>query len=79
MVECRIDHQVAKARLRERAKHVSVSDGRLEIFDDFVAKWESIDELTADQHVVLDTARPVEQTLDGLRRVVATWPRGLDQ
>jgi len=78
MVECRIDHATAKARLRERAKHASVSDGRLEIFDDFVAKWETIDELGPDEHVVLDTAAPVEHTVAELRAVVQTWPEGLD-
>ncbi len=79
MVECRIDFAVAKDRLRERAKHASVSDGRLEIFDDFVAKWEPIDEFDADEHVILDTSQPLEETIDALRSDVQTWPPGLDQ
>ena len=79
LVECRVDHAVAKERLRERAKRASVSDGRLEIFDDFVAKWETIDEFPADEHVVLDTSQPLDSTIDRLRAAVQTWPSGLDQ
>lgn len=78
LVECRIDYAVAKERLRERAKHASVSDGRLEIFDDFVAKWENIDEFPSDEHVVLDTSKPIETTLVQLRASLQTWPDGLE-
>lgn len=79
LVECRIDYAVAKERLRERAKRASVSDGRLEIFDDFVAKWESIHEFSPDEHLVLDTSKPVETTAARLRSSLQTWPAGLDQ
>lgn len=78
LVECRIDYAIAKERLRERAKRASVSDGRLEIFDDFVAKWENIEEFPDDEHLVLDTSKPVETTLATLRARVQTWPHGLD-
>jgi len=54
-----------------------VSDGRLEIFDDFVARWETVDELPAEEHLVLDTSRPVEDDLAAVREVVQTWPPGL--
>lgn len=79
LVECRIDYAIAKERLRERAKRASVSDGRLEIFDDFVAKWESIEEFSAEEHIVLDTSKPVETTAARLRGSLQTWPSGLDQ
>ena len=74
-VECRVEPAVAKERLRERAKTASVSDGRLEIFDDFVAKWEPVLELPAGEHVLLDTQRPVEQSMQTLRELVPTWPQ----
>lgn len=77
LVECRVAPQIAKDRLRERAKQASVSDGRLEIFDDFVAKWETIDELPADEHLVLDTARAIDANLEVLREAIRTWPPGL--
>ncbi|MEM9460424.1 MAG: AAA family ATPase [Myxococcota bacterium] len=77
MIECRVDAEIARARLRERAKHASVSDGRLEIFDDFVARWEPIDEFSREEHVILDTSRPIEDNLAAIREVVRTWPPGL--
>lgn len=76
-VECRVDPDIARQRLRERAERASVSDGRLEIFDDFVARWETVDELPAEEHLVLDTSRPVEDDLAAVREVVQTWPPGL--
>ena len=78
MVECRIDFDTAKARLRKRAENPSISDGRLEIFDDFVAKWEQIDEFPAHEHVVLDTSQPLDRTMGTLRGLIETWPEGLD-
>lgn len=77
-VECKVDYAVAKQRLVERAKHASVSDGRLEIFDDFVAKWEAVDEFSDAEHIRLDTARPLVDTLSTLRGALQTWPEGLD-
>lgn len=77
-VECKIDYAIAKERLVERAKHASVSDGRLEIFDDFVAKWETVEEFSDAEHVQLDTARPLADTLLTLRAALQTWPEGLD-
>lgn len=77
MVECRIDYAIAKDRLRERAKRASVSDGRLEIFDDFVAKWQAVEELDAAEHIPLDTSRPLETTIGQLREALRPWPEGL--
>lgn len=54
-VECRAPHDVARARLRERARGVSVSDGRLEIFEEFLARYEAVTELDSAEHFVADT------------------------
>ena len=59
-VECRAPADVCKARLVERAKGANVSDGRLEIFDAFVASFEAVTELDATEHVVLDTTRDLD-------------------
>jgi aminoglycoside phosphotransferase family enzyme/predicted kinase len=77
LVECRASPEVCRARLRERAKRASVSDGRLEIFDDFVARWQPIDELPAEEHLVLDTEGPLAESLVALRDALRTWPPGL--
>ncbi len=77
MVECRVDPTIAKERLRERARHASVSDGRLEIFDDFVARWQAIDEIPVGEHLVLDTSQSIDDNLAAIGEIVRTWPPGL--
>lgn len=64
-VECRPDAEVCRERLRHREG--GVSDGRLEIFDDFLAEWEPVDELPDSEHIVIDTARPLGETMGDLR------------
>ncbi len=77
LVECRAAAEVCRERLRARARGASVSDGRLEIFDDFVARWEPIDELPPDEHLVIDTAQALTDNLVVLRSALQTWPAGL--
>jgi uncharacterized protein len=78
MIECRVPHDVARDRLRARAgDRTAVSDGRLEIFDDFVARWEAIDELDEGEHVIADTTRPHHELLADLRALLPAWPEGL--
>jgi predicted kinase len=60
-VECRAPADVARARLRERASGASVSDGRLEIFDQFVARYEAVTELEDTEHFVADTTLPLPE------------------
>ncbi len=63
-VECRAPADICKARLVERAKAASVSDGRLEIFDAFAAAFEAVTELEASEHVVVDTTRDLDLFFD---------------
>jgi aminoglycoside phosphotransferase family enzyme/predicted kinase len=77
LVECCASPEICRERLRQRARGASVSDGRLEIFDDFVARWQPIDELPADEHLVIDTAGPLAENLVVLRDALRTWPPGL--
>lgn len=69
-VECRAPAEVCRARLSERAKEPSVSDGRLDVFDAFVASFEAVTELPAAEHIVLDTTRPLALNLSDLRRLI---------
>jgi predicted kinase len=77
-VECRAEREESVRRLRHRAEGESVSDGRLEIFDDFVAQWEPVEELPPQEHLVIDTSRPLEETEALLRSAIPTWPPGLN-
>jgi hypothetical protein len=69
-VECRAPDELCRKRLREREKTRSVSDGRLEVFDDFVRSWEPVEELDPSEHVVVDTSEPIALSLEALRRKI---------
>ena len=77
MIECRVPPEVARARLLERERMTHVSDGRLEILDAFMARMEPISELSAAEHLAVDTARPLAETIRVVERRLQTWPRGL--
>jgi hypothetical protein len=62
----------------ERQKTESVSDGRLEIFDDFAARWAPVEELAPGEHLVLDTTGPAAQTVAELRGRLPSWPEGMN-
>jgi predicted kinase len=76
-VECRAPAALCRERLARRAGTAVPSDGRLAIFDDFAARFEPVTELSAGEHVVLDTTRPLDDSLAEVRAHVVTWPRGL--
>jgi len=75
-VECRAPLDVCRARLQKRERGTGVSDGRLAIFDDFVAKWSPPSELLETEHIVLDTTQPLEREDEVLRAALSFWPAG---
>ena len=75
-IECRADPEVCRVRLAQRAKTAGVSDGRLDLFDAFRSRFEPVTELPSTEQVVLDTTRPIEESLGLLRERLETWPRG---
>lgn len=76
-IECRAPAETCRERLARRAGAALPTDGRLAIFDDFAARFEPVTELAGGEHVVLDTTRPVDDSLAEVRAHVVTWPRGL--
>src|SRR5690606_30764943 len=78
-VECRAPREVCRKRLEQRAERASISDARAELLDDFVSRWEPVDEIGSDEHVVLDTSRPLEESEAGLRARLPAWPSRLTQ
>lgn len=54
-VECRAADAVLRARLLER--EARGEPGWTRLFEHFLPLWEPVDELPADEHVVLDTSR----------------------
>jgi predicted kinase len=76
-VECRAEPSLCRERLARRAAERGPSDGRLAIFDDFLAAWEPVVELPAAEHVALDTSLPLGANLETLRGRLPAWPPGL--
>jgi uncharacterized protein len=76
-VECRTSREVCLARLAERERRPSVSDGRTAIFDAFCERYEPSRETEPDQYLALDTTRSVEQTFSQLAGSLGGWPAGL--
>jgi aminoglycoside phosphotransferase family enzyme/predicted kinase len=66
-VECTCSRELVEDRLRERAQGPSISDGRLAIYDGFVARFEPLDELGPGQHLRVDTSAPLEHSLAAVR------------
>lgn len=78
-VECRAEPGLCEERLRRRQRERAVSDGRLEIFHDFLARWEPVAELAPAEHLPLDTSQPLADSLEALARKLPVWPPGLTE
>ena len=73
-VECRASAEVCRERLGRRTLKAGVSDARADLFDDFVARWDPVEEFTDSEHVILDTSEPMEANIALLRSRMVTWP-----
>jgi aminoglycoside phosphotransferase family enzyme/predicted kinase len=67
LIECQAPIDVCRARLAERERGPSESDGRSQIFEQFVAQYEPIRGLPAGEHLVVDTGGSLEAALASLR------------
>lgn len=76
-VECRASAEVSRERLARREVEAGVSDARVSLLEDFRSHFEAPDEVDPAERTVLDTTRPLEESLARLRTVVQTWPAGL--
>jgi uncharacterized protein len=74
-VECRAPEELCHARLDQRARGPSVSDGRREIHDAFRGNFEPVDELPATEHYRLDTSLPGPPAIGPLLQGCPSWPR----
>ncbi len=70
-VECRASAEVCGARLATRARGPSESDGRGEIFDDFLARYAAVSELPPAQHVSINSGGSLAESMAELQRVGA--------
>jgi predicted kinase len=75
-VECRIDDPTQRARLAQRERE-SGQRGWLEIARTFAATSEPVNELSKDEHLVLDTSRPSGESAVQLAPHLPAWPDGV--
>jgi hypothetical protein len=68
LVEARCDEPVLRERLRRRAEGPALSDAGEGLLDDFLGRFEPIDELPAAEHLPCDTTRGIGEAL---RRTIA--------
>jgi hypothetical protein len=71
-VECRVSADVSRQRLEGRDQKPSVSDARASLLDDFIARWEPVEELEPAEHMVLDTSGSIEESIETLQERLAT-------
>jgi hypothetical protein len=74
-VECRVDAGTAQRRLAER--DVAEPEGHRgwgSIYDALAVRWEPADEIAPEEHVVLDTARPLEESVAAIEAQLPLWP-----
>lgn len=62
-IECMASEEVVRERLAHRFERESVSDGRLEILDQFRQDFDPLAEVPAGSHIVADTSGTVEEAL----------------
>lgn len=73
-VECRVDAETAHARLAARDAEAARS-GWKQLYDDLAGEWETADELSASQHLVLDCTRPLLESEQRLEAWLSLAPK----
>jgi predicted kinase len=77
-IECKADLNECRRRLQARAQGSSVSDARVNLLQEFSARWEAVAGLSSDEHLVLDTTQSFQDSQE-LLRWLPVWPPGLTQ
>lgn len=67
-IECTCSDAVIKHRLRSRDTRPSISDARLEHFENLKANYESLDDIPQSIHITVDTQKPPE---DNIRQILS--------
>ncbi|HEY55032.1 MAG TPA: AAA family ATPase [Dehalococcoidia bacterium] len=67
IIECTLDEETIKERLKKRLHRETTSDGRWEIYQSQKPVFEPVVEASPPKHVIIDTSRPIEESV---RRVL---------
>lgn len=65
-IECRCNEETIKERLSHRFEESSISDGRLELLPQLKEDFEPVSEVALEDHIMVDSSRPVEETVKEL-------------
>ncbi len=72
LVECRAPDEVLLQRLERKTRDPwEISDARPDLYSRLLEAWEPPSEIPFDMHLVLDTSRPLAETLAALQSVVS--------
>jgi len=75
-VECRVDAVTARRRLAERDALPDEHGGWRAIYDAYLARWEPpANDVAPEEHVVVDTTRPLGESLAAIEARLPLWPR----
>ena len=61
---------------RQAREDAHVSDGRLAIFDAFVARVEPVTEIALTEHIPVDTTFAIDDNVRTLAATLDAWPAG---
>jgi predicted kinase len=77
-IECRVDAGIAARRLAERdeadALDPAAGASWRAVYDAYAARFEPPDELPADERMVVDTTRPLEESVAAVAARLPLWP-----
>jgi len=77
-VECRVDEATARRRLAARDASPDEHGGWRAIYDAYLARWEPPgNDLAPGEHVVVDTTRPLAESLATIEARLPLWPQDL--
>jgi predicted kinase len=63
ILECKLDEETTKDRLKKRLGESSVSDGRWEVYQEQKGTFETIIEVAPRNHVIIDNINPAEENV----------------
>jgi predicted kinase len=75
-VECRVDEATARRRLAARDAAPDEHGGWRAIYDAYLARWEPPgNDVAPAEHVVVDTTRPLAESLATIEARLPLWPK----
>lgn len=64
VIECVLDEETVKKRLKQRLKEITVSDGRWEIFEQQKQDFDEVIEFPSESRIILDTRQPLDKMIE---------------